>query len=262
MDIEIITSRDNRRLIEARKVRDGRTDGWIFLEGSRLVEEALRSKAELVECFAAEKFEDDLLVEIASQCKVRRVADELFASMADTDKSQGIVVIARRPVWELADINAASTEVPLVLFMKEINNPSNLGAIFRTAEAAGIAGIIISPNSTDPYSPKALRGSMGAALRLPIVTGLSLDAAIGWARASCMITTAAVPTGAVSYIDLDWTTPRLLVFGSEAHGLSEQEIAALDEAVIIPLANGVESLNLGVAAGILLFEARRPRDSG
>ncbi len=86
----------------------------------------------------------ELLDAVASRCEVRRVADRLFGSIADTDTSQGIVVIAQRPAASLAELDVTAAEVPMVLFLKEINNPSNLGAIFRTAEAAGIEGVIVS----------------------------------------------------------------------------------------------------------------------
>ncbi len=100
---------------------------------------------------------------------------------------------------------------------------------------------------------------MGSNLRLPVVEGVSFDAALGWARDNGLVVTATVAGGAVSYIDIDWKRPRMLVLGSEAHGLSDRELEAVQETVTIPMANGVESLNLGVAAGILMFEARRRR---
>lgn len=258
MQEDIITSRDNRRLVEARKVRDGKVRELVFLEGRRVVEEVLRSRIELVECLAAAGFDDgELLDRVAARCEVSRVADRLFGSIADTDTPQGIVVIARRPRATLAALDAASADVPVVLYLKEINNPSNLGAIFRTAEAAGVAGVIVSGNSADAFSPKAMRAAMGANLRLPIAEGVAFDEALAWARAEGLATTATAAHAAASYLDIDWSVRRLLVLGSEAHGLSDGELAAVDETVSIPLANDVESLNLGVAAAVLMFEARR-----
>lgn len=255
---EVITSRDNRRLVDARKVRDGKVTELIFLEGRRLVGEALRSGVVLDECLVTESFDGpELLDAVDGRCEVRRVAERLFGSITDTETSQGIVVIAQRPATSVAELDVAAAEVPMVVFLNEINNPSNLGAIFRTAEGAGIAGVIVSTGSADAFSPKALRAAMGANLRLPVVEGVSFDAAIDWAKESGLITTAAAARGAVSYIDIDWKRPRLVVLGSEAHGLSERELESVNETVDIPMADGVESLNLGVAAGILMFEARR-----
>ncbi|MBP9664940.1 MAG: RNA methyltransferase [Pyrinomonadaceae bacterium] len=262
MERETITSRDNARLVNARKVRDGKMRDHVFVEGRRLVEEALRSSVVLDECFAAESFGGaELLDNIASRCEVRRVADRLFASIADTDTPQGIVVIAQRPTATLADIDVAGADVPLVLFLKEINNPSNLGATFRTAEAAGIAGVITSSGSADAFSPKAMRAAMGSNLRLRAVEGVTFDDAIKWARQNGLVTTATAADGALSYVDIDWKQPRLVVLGSESHGLSDRELAAFDATVSISMANDVESLNVGVAAGVMLFEARRQRVS-
>ncbi|MBK9215898.1 MAG: RNA methyltransferase [Chloracidobacterium sp.] len=260
MQREVITSRDNARLVNARKVRDGRVRDSIFVEGRRLAGEAVRSGVAIEECLIAESFADRELIDAAAaRCEVSVVADRLFASVADTDTPQGIVLIARRPVNTPDDVAArvASAAAPVVVFLKEANNPANLGAIFRTAEAAGVAGVIVSSGSADAYSPKALRGAMGANLRLPIVEGVAFDEALAWAREKGLLPTATMAGASASYVDLDWQRPRMLVLGSEAHGLSDEELAAVDETVSIPLANDVESLNLGVAAGILMFEARR-----
>lgn len=257
---EVITSRDNRRLVDARKVRDGRERDSIFIEGRRLAGEAVRSGVAIEECLIAESFADRELIDAAAtRCEVSVVTDRLFGSVADTDTPQGIVLIAQRPEWALADVTArvASAKVPVVVFLKEANNPANLGAIFRTAEAAGVAGVIVSSGSADAFSPKALRSAMGANLRLPIVEGVAFDEALAWARSQGLAATATAVDGSVSYVDIDWRQPRMLVLGSEAHGLTDAELAVVDETVSIPLATGVESLNLGVAAGIFMFEARR-----
>ncbi len=258
MACETITSRDNARLANARKVRDAQVRDAIFIEGRRLVEEALRAGAAFNDAFAADTFEGvDLLDAVASRCEVHRVAERLFASIADTANSQGIIVIAQRPVATLSDIDVAAAEVPLVLLLHEINNPSNLGAVFRTAEAAGIAGVITSPGSADAFSPKAMRSAMGANLRLPVVEAISLHDALQWARDSGLVASATASLGDVDYVDVDWRRPRLLVLGSEAHGLSAEQLAQADETVGIPMAEPVESLNLAVSAGIILFEAKR-----
>ena len=101
---------------------------------------------------------------------------------------------------------------------------------------------------------------MGSAFRLPIVEKQTFDEAIEWARSQGLVTTAADISGSQSYTDIDWTTPRLIVFGSEAHGLEERELAIIDEKIIIPMENEVESLNLAVSSGIILFVAKRQRE--
>ena len=259
--IEKITSRDNRRLVSVRKVRDGKTGDKIFIEGKRLAAESLRSDIEIEECFVVEGFHERELVDSIAKtgATICEVTERIFDSIADTDQPQGIIVIAKRPILkpEFVDYNFNNAALPVVIFLKEINNPSNLGAILRTAEAVNVAGIIVSKRSADVYSPKALRSAMGASLRLPIWENAEFDGVMSWAKERNLATMAADISGTVSYDQIDWKTPSLLIFGSEAHGLSEMELEALDKKIRIPMENGVESLNLAVSAGIILFEAKR-----
>jgi TrmH family RNA methyltransferase len=262
-EIEKISSRDNQRLVAARKVRDGKENGQIFIEGKRLAAEALRSGIEIKECFFKSEFDDkDLLYSAADQGKnTFELSAKLFDSIADTKNPQGIILIAKCPsngrekIGERLD--QQDTGLPLVLFLKEINNPANLGAIIRTAEAAGVAGVVVSAGSADVHSPKATRAAMGASFRVPVWDGVTFDEAVNWARELGLTTVAADISGGTSYVDVDWSKPSLLIFGSEAHGLSVEELASVDNKILIPMANGVESLNLAVSAGIIMFEARR-----
>jgi len=252
MDEQLITSRDNGRLMAARRVRDGRDKFRIFIEGRRLAEEALRSGTKVTECFLSEDFDaGDIAGSV--DAPVFRMPERIFKTVADTDSPQGIILIAERP-----DSRSVNTgELPITLFLNGVSNPSNLGAILRTAEASGVTEVMLSKGSTDPYAPKALRASMGSAFRLAVREAVSLDDAITAAREKGILAAGADIQGTVSYLETDWSMPRLLVFGSEAHGLSSEEQGMLDEMVRIPMASAVESLNLAVSAGILLFEARR-----
>jgi TrmH family RNA methyltransferase len=256
-DSEIITSRDNAKLKFARSVRDGRETGLIFIEGVRLVQEALRSDLSIRSAFVSVAFSLGLAESLNNtRVEVITVAEKAFASIADTENSQGIVLIAERPTPSLDDVRG---EGPVVL-LHQVNNPSNLGAVVRTAEAAGCAGLITTNGSADAFSPKALRASMGSAFRLPVVERIGFGDAIEWVRSNGLVTTAADVSGTLNYAEVDWTIPRLLVFGSEAHGLSERELESINEKVVIPMENEVESLNLAVSSGIVLFEAKRQRD--
>lgn len=251
----MITSRDNQKLKFARSVRDGREPAYIFLEGGRLAKEGLRSGLEIVDTLISESFEKS-----EQHADAIVVADKIFGSITDTKNSQGIVVIAKRPdtsIERIENPGSNASSIPVVLFLKEINNPSNLGAIMRTAEAAGVQGIIVSNGSADPFSPKALRAGMGSNLRLPVCEDFGLAEALEWARGRGIMTTAADINGERAYTAIDWNEPRLLVFGSEAHGLSAGDREKIEDIVNIPMMAQVESLNLAVASGIILFEARR-----
>lgn len=260
--IRKVTSRSNPLLTRVRKIRDGRSTDAIFLEGTRLIEEALRSPAAPTECIVAAGFSSSrraskLVVELLERgVSITEVPSPVFGSVADTATPQGIIVIAERP--QRRELPAVGT---LFVFLHRISDPANLGAVLRTAEAAGVDGIILSTGSADPFSPKALRAGMGSNLRLGIVENIDLRECVEWARGRSMNVAASDIAGDNAHTHIDWRLPSLIVFGSEAHGLGPEEMALADETFRIPMLNGVESLNLAVAAGIVLFEAVRQRSS-
>ena len=149
-EFDKITSRDNGRLVNLRKVRHGKDAASIFIEGRRLTEEALRSPLVLDECFVSDAFDGEDLVNAvnARGATVYFVADRLFASISDTKTPQGILVTAKRPKSgnNLIEDNLASAGLPLVLFLKEINNPSNLGAVSPGWSSRRIRPMLSPPN--------------------------------------------------------------------------------------------------------------------
>lgn len=268
-----ISSRDNQKLKYARRVREGKIKDAVFVEGLRQAEEVLRSKAKIIDCFYDETFGEnkrgaDLIkkIEAESQNAAVIVANRIFSSVAETNTPQGIVLIAQKPLTTEENFDyrlkrANRRNLPVV-FLSEINNPSNLGAILRMAEAAGAAGVIVSTKSSDAFSPKATRAALGANLRLPIWENAEFEAALNWAQEKKAITTAADIGAEKKYTEIDWTAPRLVIFGSEAHGLNDNARRRIEELIRIPMENEVESLNLAVSCGIILFEARRQRTNG
>jgi len=260
-----ITSRDNSLLRHARAVRDGKVNELIFVEGLRLAEEALRSglsiEAVIYSEEIARKERAALLINqlgAASQ-KVASVSEKLLESISYTKTPQGIVVLASRPASDKATFQEKQPASPFLVILHGINNPVNVGAILRTAEAAGVTGAIATANTSNAFSPKALRGAMGSAFRLPIWVGANFDDLIAWCSASGIRTFSTAAAGAKSYTEVDWSGPCALIVGPESTGLSPAEIAAADEAVRIPMQGAVESLNVAVATGIILYEANRQR---
>jgi TrmH family RNA methyltransferase len=150
-------------------------------------------------------------------------------------------------------------ETPLVVIMHEINNPVNVGAMLRTAEAAGATGAIATKNTADPFSPKALRGAMGSAFRIPLWNGAQYHEAIEWCHSRGLFSVCADARANVSYTDVNWSQGCALILGPESAGLSADEISAARQTVSVPMQGQVESLNVSVAAGILLYEAARQR---
>lgn len=260
-----ITSRDNSLLRQAREVRDGKARESIFVEGLRLCEEALRSNLNIEaviysEHMARKDRAAHLIHELENiAAKSASMSEKLLESISYTKTPQGIVVIAARPQLTETQFKATQPTNPLLVILHGINNPVNVGAILRTAEAAGATGVIATRGTSDPFSPKSLRGAMGATFRLPVWSDAEFQEVIDWCRAHKIQTTSAATNATRSYVDFDWRTPTALVMGAESAGLSEKEVAAADESVAIPMQGSTESLNVAVAAGILLYEAHRQR---
>lgn len=273
-----IRSRQNPLVKHARAVRDRKESEQIFIEGLRLSEEALGSRLDIQDALYTERLERDergvrLLHELRrAGCRLSMVADDVMASISDTRTPQGIVILAAHPrTGPLPEKpNRATSEdgcaeesqrdmIPLIVIIHALNNPSNAGAILRTAEAAGATGIIATKGTTDLFSTKALRGAMGSAFRLPIWTDVDFADAINWCAKRGIPTIGSHLGARKAHTEIDWTLPCALVFGSEAAGLTGEELSMLDEGVLIPMHQPVESLNVAVACGIILYEAYRQR---
>jgi TrmH family RNA methyltransferase len=260
-----ITSRDNSLLRHARAVRDGKISESIFVEGLRLCEEAVRSGLKIEAAIYSEQLARkdraaELMRELESvAAKAASVSEKLLESISYTKTPQGIVVLASRPALQGEEFSARQGDNPLLVVLHRLNNPVNVGAILRTAEAAGATGVITTTGTADPFSPKSLRGAMGAAFRLPIWTGVDYPQVIDWCRNQRVQTVCADVHAQTSYRDLDWRPSTAIVMGAESDGLSGEEIALTNAAVGIPMRGATESLNVAVAAGILLYEASRQR---
>jgi TrmH family RNA methyltransferase len=260
-----ITSRDNSLLRRARAVRDGKIHDSIFVEGLRLCEEVARSGLNIETVIYSEEIAKkeraaqliEKLEEVGA--KSASVSEKLLDTISYTKTPQGIVVLASRPLVDEEKFKAGQPATPLLVVMHGTNNPVNVGAILRTAEAAGVTGVIATANTSDPFSPKALRGAMGSAFRLPILTGAEYKEVLAWCAECGIRTVCADVKGSKSYRDVDWRGPSALIVGTESTGLLSGEIAAANESVRIPMEGSVESLNVAVASGILLYEAARQR---
>lgn len=270
-DYQKISSRENQHVKFARRVREGKEHDEMFIEGTRLVEEAVAAGVRIKSIFVSEKaLENERIVSLLSAIDdsfaVFVLATKIFDSIAETPSPQGIIAVSERPETGRESIESALKNengvLKIVVGLYSIGNPSNLGAIIRTAEAAGVAGVVTTKGSADPFTPAALRGSMGSSFRVPIWPGVPIDELVRWSRSSELHIAATDIRGSSSYLKIDWRIPRLLIFGSEAHGIPGGLSETVDERIGIPMQNGVESLNLAVSAGIMLFEARRQATDG
>lgn len=259
----MITSRKNPLVQKARAAREGRERELIFVEGLRLCEEAAAAGLTFDFILYDPLLEDDgraarLIETLRGVCRqVLPAGRDVIESASDTKTSQGVVAVARRP-RNLPETTPDST--PLVVVMHRVNNPSNAGAMLRVAEAAGATAVVATRGSTDLFSPKSLRGSMGSAFRLPVWAGPTLDEVLNWCAGRRIRTVATAATAASAHTELDWTAPRAVVLGPEAGGLSEEEVARADDSVRIPMREPVESLNVATALAVILYEAVRQRN--
>jgi TrmH family RNA methyltransferase len=262
----MITSRDNSLLRLARSVRDGKTPEFVFVEGLRLCEEALRSGLSIETVVISDELagkEKALgLIEKLTAVSGRTafVSEKLLESISYTKTPQGIVLLAERPTTTEKHFAASQKQLPLVVIMHRINNPVNVGAILRTAEAAGATGAIATQTTSDPFSAKALRGAMGSAFRLPVWFAPTYAEALAWCSRHGVQTMCADVHAKIGYDEVRWAKPSALILGAESSGLTREELDAASGSVRIPMHGPAESLNVAVATGILLYEAARQRN--
>lgn len=261
-----ITSRDNQKLKFARKIRDRSENEFLFVEGIRLVEEFLKSDLEISDCFFTTHFlenerNQNLLEQISLKTEnLFEISEHIFDSLSDTKNSQGLILIGKKPLTGKEKINlkkSAFQNFPFIVLLHEVNNPSNLGAILRTCEAVGVSNVIVTKHSADVFSPKGIRAAMGACFRLNFWTEAGFEDVLEWAKENNLNTICADIKAEKNLWKVDWKKPRLLIFGSEAHGLSETEKNQIDEGLIIPMEHNVESLNLAVSCAVVLYEVKR-----
>jgi len=260
---ETITSPANPLLKDVRRaiVRGGLTEqGWWVAETFHLLEEALRSDCQVITVLAAES------VRSAAEAHVRRLSgvkvvvlpDQLMQRLSGTENSQGVMALVKPPAWNLDQL---FRKRPLVVVLDGLQDPGNAGTILRTAEAFGATGILFLRGTVSPHNPKVLRASAGSLFRIPFLTGVDAPLAAAALQQRRVELYAGVPARpgvpSRSLSDVDLTGSCGLVIGNEAHGVRDElRAAAMD--LTIPTV-GVESLNAAVAAGVMLYEARRQR---
>jgi len=185
------------------------------------------------------------------------VTGDILAAISPAKTPSGVVALAAITPQSLA---AALMRAPqLVFLLADVQDPGNVGAAVRSAEAAGASGVVCCGATADPFSWKALRGSMGSAFRLPVARCADIHEVIAAAHLAGLVVTAAVPAGGQDLFAADLTRPTLCLLGSEGTGLHPRVVGRADMAVTIPLASPVESLNVSAACAVIAFEAYRQR---
>lgn len=233
----------------------------VLLEGARAITEALASGIVLREIFleGEEKTGGGGNFAVVEQAVERGaalyfVSPKVLRKLSDLPSARGVVALAVPPRRSLEDLHLSKNPPSSSLFvlLDGVQDPANVGAIVRSAEAFGAAGVVLTPDCASPFSPKALRASALSALRLPIATGVDPDKAVAWAADGGATLAGAETRGGEAPSALSGLRPLILVIGSEGRGISPALESELSRRVTIPLAGRVDSLNAAVAAGILL----------
>lgn len=266
---DLITSRKNEIIKHAARLSSSseyrREQGLFLVEGARLCGDAAKSGMTIRILFftaqAEEKYGDYLSTIHPVAEQVYEVEPHVAALLTETKTPQGIFCVCEMPVRTQGLTHMEFEHHYLAL--ENIQDPANLGAVLRTAEALGIGGVVLAGSCCDVFSPKVLRASMGAVFRLPFFVADDMAAAAERMNARGFVTLAAVPDEKAQKItELRFQKPTVIVVGNEGNGLTEEAIAACSGSVTIPMLGRAESLNASASAAILMWEMMRTKSGG
>jgi TrmH family RNA methyltransferase len=258
-----ITSLQNARVKHALKLRDrkGRVEqGRIIIDGVREIARAQAGGVSFDELFVCEEHcrssdAQQLLARLPGE-RIQPVTAAVFEKLTFGERQEGIIATALTPQRKLSEVTLAAA--PLVAVLEGVEKPGNVGAVLRSADAAGLSALIVADGGTDLYNPNAIRASLGAIFTVPVCVATSAET-LAWLRGRKLAIYAARVDGKQWYHQADFRGPAAIVLGSEADGLSaawqREEVIPIK----LPMLGVVDSLNVSVTAGILFYEARRQR---
>ncbi|MXY26012.1 MAG: RNA methyltransferase [Acidobacteria bacterium] len=268
--LETISSRQNPLVIRFREVTRARRRArtHLLLDGVRLVTDALRAMVEIEAAIVAQaafRQSDPAVAALVRACQAAGVAlvagsERVMSAVSRAASPSRAVALATHCPIAVDDLLRRTVLARgCVLAPAGVQDPGNLGAIVRAADAAGASGVIVSAESADPFGDKALRGAMGSTFRIPVAdVGRADDLAAHAAAAGCRVV-AATPRGGESLYAVDLRPPTVVMIGGEGGGIDPGVTDAADVILSIPMADGVDSLNAAVAAALVAYEARRQR---
>lgn len=268
--MEIISSSKNEKikniaaLLKSKKERD--EQGVFVIEGIRIFRDTFSASPESVadifitESMFCEKKEkelfsdENLLNRLSDPEKVHVVKDSVFKCISETVSPQGIIGIVRKRQYSLENVILGKTGI---LVLENIQDPGNLGTMFRTAEAAGMSGIVLSGNCADIYNPKVIRSTMGSIMRVPFVYCDDFAGTLKIMKEKGITLYAAYLHGGEPYYRVHFDDRYAIMIGNEGNGLTEDAVEAADKKIYIPMKGRIESLNAAIAAAILMFHDLR-----
>ncbi len=248
-----------------KKSRERRKQQRFVVEGLKMLWEApveLVKEVYVSEIFLQQEENRGQLEELKKrwnfQVLVEEVSEHVFQSMSDTVTPQGILGVIQMPEYSMKDVLGDQKNTNL-LILEGVQDPGNLGTMFRTGEGAGLTGIIMSRDTVDIYNPKTVRSTMGSIYRMPFLITEDLTQTIGELKEHQVLLYAAHLKGEQFYDTFDYRKPTGFLIGNEGNGLRQETADLADTYVKIPMGGQLESLNAAMAAGILMYESNRQR---
>lgn len=261
---EVITSAANPVVKRIRRLADRkhrRSEGAFVVEGIQPVSQAIKQGAVVEaliiapELLTSQPANHLVSTEESNGVSVVRLSRELFLRLSNREGPSGLAAIVRSHLLSLSDLTVAPGSV--FIGLHEIANPGNLGTIIRASDAAGAAGVILIGDVCDPFAPTAIKASMGSLFATDIAHTGSIDDFFSWSKAHSVQVVATSGYAEEQHWSAQYTPPLTLLFGSEGPGLPKKAIEQSDLQIRIPMVGTAESLNLSVAAGIVLYEVQR-----
>ncbi|HEU4413208.1 MAG TPA: RNA methyltransferase [Candidatus Angelobacter sp.] len=259
-----VASRQNAVVKDLRKAfaqSEPNAMGYIAIEGTRIIEEAIRSGLRFQTVFFSDSGRSHavrLLPQIGSQVETLLLPDDVFSSAVNTEAPQGVAALVKLRAARFEDLLDHSGPDLLLVAVAGIQDPGNLGTIIRSAEAFGARAILLGEKTVSHFNPKVVRASAGSLFRQPMLR-VKLGESIALLRQKGVRVIATSSHKGKPLHEADFTGAAMVVVGNEGAGVPAEILAAVDELVTIPHSSRVESLNAGIAASILLYEAARQR---
>ncbi len=267
----MITSTSNQQVKNVialqKKAKERRKQGCFAAEGLRMVTETpadLLMHVYVSESFLQEHGQDPVFVSFQNTAAeanitVDEVTDSVMKAMSDTVTPQGLLAVIKMPQYSFDQVLGNGEKTPHLLILEDIQDPGNMGTMFRTGEGAEVTGIIMTKNTVDVFSPKTIRSTMGAIFRVPFIITDNLQETLRQVKENGVQLYAAHLAGIMDYDEADYTNGCGFLIGNEGNGLRDQTAEAADIKIKIPMGGKLESLNAAMAAGILMYECARQR---
>ena len=262
-----LTGKDNKSVkflssLANPKVR--KKEKAFLVEGVKMVEEALRDKVGVKQVIASPSLTQHhgkSVIKLAerSGINILWISERLMDQVAEGKTPQPVMAVVE--MREHSEEELLAHDAKLIVLCHQLQDPGNLGTIIRTAEAVGASGVAVTPHTVDAHNGKAVRGSMGSILRVPVVKVQSEHEFVKTCKARGFQTAALVLNGRETPFELDLTVPTVIMLGQESSGLMAEELTDMDHRVRIPMVETIDSLNVAVSAAVFLYEAMRQRTS-